>query len=168
MRYALIPAAAILIGSLGCAGDIILPAPETGNPLAQGGWMSATAEASPWNTVFVSVWRGDSYLVLEGEEWDTAESTIAIRLSIRTDVGSDPQVIGPSTSIAADVKYRPWYADPQGWSASGPNGSGTLTLTSLTSNRATGTFSFTAKAINAAANPSTFCVTNGHFDVQFR
>ena len=45
-----------------------------------------------------------------------------------------------------------------------PNGSGTVTLTSLTATRATGTFSFVAVPYQNGAT-GTLHVTNGKFDV---
>ena len=172
MQKKLIPVVALLVGSLGCADDSTLPSAVVTNPPAATrpyGFMSATAEATEWHTVFITASRTDAFLVLQGEMFLVdGESTIAIRLTIRTDSGADPQAIGPSTAIAADVIYRPAYDASQGWSASGPNGSGTITLTSLTSDRATGTFSFTANALTDTAEPPTFRVTNGLFDVRFK
>jgi len=166
MRYALIPAGVVLIGSLACSDDQAT-APPSGATNSPGGWISATADGEPFISSFVTVRRHDGVIALEGTTWTDAESMLTIRLFIRTDAGPGDQSIGSSSNTAADVMYRPGYAEPQGWTASGPNGSGTLTLSTLTDNRATGTFSFTATAVMLSTSPPTYRVTNGYFDVRF-
>jgi hypothetical protein len=53
------------------------------------------------------------------------------------------------------------------WTADSFNGSGTVTLATLTSTGATGTFSFTAVPLRNTAATGTKVVTNGAFNVKF-
>ena len=165
MRYAGIHASVLLIGALGCAENVAAPMPDPPGPLPS--WMSATAEGEAWNPFTVTARREGNVIVFVGDAWPDGESTLTIRLYVRQDVGLGPQEIGASSVPAADVIFRPWYTEAQAWTASGANGSGTLTLETLTADRATGTFSFTATARTPATNPQTYRVTKGSFSVRF-
>lgn len=128
--------------------------------------MSARAEGEPWSTVFVSAQKYGEYLILEGTMWVDFEATLVIRLSIKAEVGTT-QVIDSSSIVAADVKYIPVYTETQSWTASRTTGSGMFRVTSLSETAATGTFSFTARALTANSVPKDYRVTEGFFDVRF-
>ena len=166
MRYACVNAAFFLIGALGCAHDVAAPVPDPPGPAPS--WMSAIVEGNSWNPFSVSVNRDGDVVVFGGEAWmDDEGSTLGIRLFVRLGAGLGPQETGFSSITAADVMFRPWYTAAQAWSASGTNGSGTVTLETLTNDRATGRFSFTAAAVTATTNPATYRVTNGSFNIRF-
>jgi hypothetical protein len=164
MRYALIPVFTLLIGSLGCATDPVAPPAPTGT--LPKGWMSATTEGESWNTWTVSARQYGAGIVLEGEDWPTAESTLKIRLFIRTDIGLGEQVIG-SAGTTADVMHRPWYSEPEAWTVDSARGSGSAILETLTANRVTGTFAFIASAVTLSTRLPTYRVTRGSFDIRF-
>src|SRR5688572_26026561 len=145
MPYARIHASLLLIGALGCAENVAAPVPDP--PGLPPSWMSATAEGEAWNPFTVAARREGNTIVFVGDAWPDGESTLSIRLYVRVDVDLGPQGIGASSVPAADVIFRPWYTEAQAWTASGANGSGTVTLETLTDDRATGTFSFTATAL---------------------
>ena len=166
MRNVLIPFAAILIGSIACSADPISPPPSP-DAVPKGGWMSATAEGDSWDAWYVAVSEYPSGITFEGIDWPEQETSLAIRLFIRTDVGLGEQAFGSGGDAVADVMYRPTYGQPAGWTVSGTTGSGSVKLETLTDNRATGTFSFTATAISPFASPSTYRITRGSFDVRF-
>lgn len=129
------------------------------------GKMSAWVEDTPWDSWSVTARILDGFLVIEGWDWDTDESYSTIKLSLKAEANT--HLIGPGTMAAADVSYRPTYDFPQGWSASGVTGSGTITITSLTNSGARGTFEFTAKALSQNSLPADYRVTRGVFDVTF-
>jgi hypothetical protein len=128
--------------------------------------MTAIADGVSWNPSFTTTRRDGDVIVIEGLAWGADDSELTIRLYLKTDVGSAPQVIGQSSTAAADVMHRPWYTESLAWTASGQNGSGTLVLSSLANGRAKGTFSFTAYAVTPTSR-ATFRVTSGSFDVPF-
>lgn len=165
MSYARIHAAFLLIVAPGCADNVAAPVPDAPGPPSS--WMTAVTEGESWNPHSVTTTRHGDFVVFEGTAWPDGESTLTIRLTIRVDLGPGAQVINASNPTAADVMFRPWYDDPQGWTASGANGSGMVTLETLTSDRATGKFSFTAAAVTPTASPATYRVTNGSFDIRF-
>ncbi|HVT40390.1 MAG TPA: hypothetical protein VHE78_15210 [Gemmatimonadaceae bacterium] len=76
--------------------------------------------------------------------------------------GTGTQTIGPGTLAAANV-----LIGSQMWQANSFGGSGTITLTTVTSNRVVGTFTFTAKALVSSVTPATRLVTSGQFDVTY-
>lgn len=129
--------------------------------------MSATTEGDPWNAWSVTVSEFPDGIAFEGIDWPEQESSLAIRLFIRTDMGLGEQVFGSGGDAVADVMYRPTYGQPAGWTVSGSTGSGTVTLETLSDNRATGRFSFTASAVTPSTSPITYRVTRGTFDVRF-
>ena len=169
MRYALLSTAVVLAGSLGCADTPVSPAPNPIVGRTSAGWMSATAEGEAWNSIFVTAINHGDVIVLEGLDWPDDESMLTVRLHFRADAGPGPQVIGVTSTVLADVRYDPVYSEAQAWSASGANGSGgTVTLTTLSNDRAAGTFSFVANALVPTTNPPSYRVTNGSFDVRLR
>lgn len=129
--------------------------------------MNARVEGDSWNAVFVYARRENDYLTLEGTAWVSDETTLVIRLTIKAVAGAMPQVIDSSTTIAANVVYDPTYQPWQTWSAFGTMGTGTFTISSLTPTGATGTFSFSARALTANSVPQDYRVTEGTFDVRF-
>jgi hypothetical protein len=157
--------AALTVALPGCTKEPAAPS-ETPD-VVKTSWMSATAELNRWNASYVKASNVDGYLVLEGTMWVADEASLTIRLVLRADAGTSPQVIDSTSVIAADITYDPTYEDKQRWSASRSMGSGTFTITSLSSHRATGTFSFIAKALTATSLPETYHVTAGTFDVSF-
>jgi hypothetical protein len=160
---------AFALVSLGCADEPIGP-PSPDPPLGSvpnNGWMSATANGEAFNSVFVTVTRHDNGLSFEGLTWVGDEDQLQIRIWVRTDVGLGMQDFGTAAGTGANVLWRPAYSLSQAWSAYGTNGSGTVNLTSLKADRATGTFSFTAQALSATTSPQTYSVTKGQFDIRF-
>ena len=169
LRPAHLLASACLLASLSCTDEPLAPSPgDPARPIVPTGWMSATANGENFNSEFVTVSRQDNGISVEGLMWVVgSEDVLAIKLWVRSDVGVGVQDIGSATGTAADVMWRPMYDLPQGWSAYGNKGNGTVTLTSLTADGAKGTFSFTAKALSPSNPLQDYRVTNGSFDVRF-
>jgi hypothetical protein len=119
-----------------------------------------------------SVWTGitDDARHEGGMLWITAtgfghsdEDRQHIRLAFQTTLGVEPQQIGPGYRRSAGLT-RDFVA---GWLAEDSLGSGTITVTTLTPDRATGTFTFTG-ITTAAIKPETLVVTKGQFNVRLR
>ena len=127
------------------------------NPGTTGaGSMSATIDGSAWTAVAVTTGITNGVRIISGS--DLARS-VAMSFLV---TGTGTQQF--STSVALGVVI----IGLQSWDASSSNGAtGSVTITTLTSNRAVGTFSFTAKASTASTTPATRQVTNGKFDVKF-
>lgn len=159
--------ASLVLTAPSCGHDVPTTATEpTGGapPLSS---MSARAEGESWNPVYVNARRLDDYLLLDGTAWVGDEGTLVIRLKIRAVAGASPQLVDSSRSISADVVYDPLYQPQQSWTAFGTTGAGTFVINSLSETRATGTFSFTARAVTANSVPRDYRVTEGTFDVRF-
>ena len=168
-RPARLLALACLLASLACTDEPMGPQPgDPARPILPTGWMIATANGENFNSAFVTVSHQDNRISLEGSMWVVgSEDVLTIKLWVRSDVGVGVQDIGSAAGAAADVMWRPMYDLPQGWSAYGTKGNGTVTLTSLTADGAKGTFSFTAKALSPSNPLQDYRVTNGSFDVRF-
>lgn len=150
-----------------CGYDLHTAAVEQTVGAPRTSWMSARVEGESWNPVFVKAQRVNDYLVLEGTAWVGDEATLVIRLTIKSFAGATPQLIDSSSTIAANVVYDPLYSARQSWTAFGAMGSGTFMVSSLSATAATGTFSFTAKALTPNSVPQDYRVTEGTFEVRF-
>ena len=164
----LVQLAALALMTPSCGYDLPTATVErTGVVAPPAGRMSARVEGDSWNAVFVYARRENDYLTVEGTAWVGAEATLVIRLTIKAAAGATPQVIDSSSTIAVNVVYDPTYQPRQSWTAFGTMGSGTFMISSLSATGATGTFSFTARALTANTVPEDYRVTEGTFDVRF-
>lgn len=165
--------------SAACGGDSVAPSPTGGasNPGANppsgvvlsNGSMSATVSGVRWdaNAVITVVYRAPS---------GGAEGTIAINgiNSAQQLIGIGVGHTGPGTYKTEGLHTGFGYLERlsnMSWAADrpdvAPGSTGTVTFTTLTGNRAVGTFSFTAVASPNTAATGTRVVTNGLFDVTF-
>lgn len=155
-----------LLGTLACSDWKPPTEPANTNPRSySSGLMSALVEDNQFQSAWVSGKIVGGYLVIEGTSWDWDESYHTIKLSVKAEAVT--QAIGPGSTAAADVTFRPGYDVSRAWSASSVQGSGTISITSLTATGASGTFSFTANALSAHSLPAEYRVTNGTFRVTF-
>ena len=119
--------------------------------------MTALIDGSSWTAVTVTASRSSDLISITGSDASTPNRTIALSL-----VGSS---IGTYTTSTGSSNEE-LSISPGQWTANVLGGSGTITLTDLTTTGATGTFSFTAVTANAAAT-GTHAVTSGAFNVTF-
>ena len=123
--------------------------------------------------------KGSMSASIDGRAWAAAVSVAAVRNAnnIIAVSGGDatPVVIafalvdsGPRTYTISNRSATNAFVTMGGnaWSASLSQGSGSVTITSLTATEVKGTFAFTGVA-PPGANPGTRVVSNGQFDVKF-
>ena len=107
--------------------------------------MTAVITGTAWTAVTVSATRSGNVINISGG--DTSNPVRSIDLSI----------IGASTgtyTMASGASNALLTIAPETWSANVLGGSGSITLTSLSTTGASGTFTFTAVPENAAASGS--------------
>ena len=158
-RSVLVVVAAATLAACGGGSDGG-PASPNPNQNTSKSTMSARIDGVQWTATNVGVSARNGALIVAGG--NTAGVGIGFAASMIQGTGA--QTFGPGIVSAANGSVT---AGTMSWSASKFQGSGTVTLTTLTANRATGTFSFTAPALTAGSTPSPRVVTAGQFDVTF-
>ncbi|MEX0856165.1 MAG: DUF6252 family protein [Gemmatimonadota bacterium] len=149
-----------------CGGDS--SPTESGGPngpiITANGWMSATINGSPWSAQFITPVIGQS-----GHVWTIGGSGAngtTVSFAWMDNGGStytvgDPNSVGFNSVVA--IAGQGYQAGPANL---GIGGSGTMTITSITANRITGTFSFTL--VRAQGEPGAGAsITNGQFDITY-
>lgn len=131
----------------------------TGPNQTANGTLSAKIDGVSWSPTVISASAGSGALIVA-----TADGTgrgFAFAVAITQGLGT--QTLGPASVVNANSAFG-----GQGWLAT-PNlgGSGSVTLTTLETNRAAGTFTFALQGISPSTNPATLHVTEGRFDVLF-
>ncbi len=155
MRKILILTATLLLSA--CGGDSST-GPEDGAALENGS-MSARIDGAAWTaTSALAVSYEGGILAFAGS--DDTQTTVGIGL-IPDGPGSYP--MGPDQPTNADLTF----GGGKSWGASPFLGSGSVTLTSMSEHRATGTFAFTADPVESTGAAGTKVVTEGTFDVNF-
>jgi hypothetical protein len=128
------------------------------------GTLSASVDDSTWIASHVAVHHGGGLLRINATGFGLSdEDRQFVRLTLETTVGASPQTIGPGSRRSANL-VRDFVA---GWLAEGSAGSGTITLTSLTADRALGTFSFSGVTA-LPVTPRVRVVKDGVFSVRLR
>jgi Family of unknown function (DUF6252) len=120
--------------------------------------MSARVDGTAWTATSVAAGVTNGLLIIAGSN---ITQTFAIAAAVNQGTGT--QTVGPTS-----VTYGNLMVGQQSWAANGSQGgTGSITLTTLTANRAVGTFSFTLKALSQGATPASRQITSGAFDVVF-
>ena len=147
----------VVVFALACGGGNGSTGPNNPNPNATGaGSMSASIDGSGWNAIGVSASRSTGLLIIAGSD---VQRTVTVSFALN---GTGTQTFGPG-GVALGVVL----VGGQSWQANGSGlGSGSVNITTLTGNRAVGTFSFTAVG-GQGATPASRQVTNGRFDVRY-
>jgi hypothetical protein len=164
----------LLVGVLAmaaCGGATSSPTnPSTPAPAAPAGThrgtMSATVDGSRWDAVVISAAAiQGGVLRIAGQNSMTAPF-VALGLAVPPAVGT--YSVGPTTtaSVAGSLDQAGTGVPTLQWNADGGAGSGTITLSTLTSTGASGTFSFNLVHI-VTASTGTRAITNGAFNITF-
>jgi hypothetical protein len=149
-------AAAVSIAA--CGGGDGGPASPNPNQNTSKSTMSARIDGVQWTATNVGVTARNGALIVAGGN----TSGLGVGFGASMIQGTGTQTFGPGLVSAANGAVT---ATTMSWGANSFQGSGSVTLTTLTANRATGTFAFTAPALIAGSTPSPRVVTAGVFDV---
>ncbi len=152
-RLVILPATVILW--VACGGGGKNPAAPN-NPPSGASSMSASIDGTAWSAIAVTARNANGVVIAAGSD---AVRTVTISFA---PTAAGAQKIGPNSVALAIVAIggQSWTANAVG------QGSGSVNLTTLTANRAVGTFTFTAVATQGTT-PASRQVTNGKFDVRF-
>lgn len=129
---------------------------DPAGPDDAGGTISATVDGAAWSADALAMNNGFLFGV-EGTA-DGIRIALSVNLTEHTLPGTVDLRSG-STGAQIGEGGETWYAV-------GSGGSGTLTVQTLTAERATGTFSFTGAGVGGSAT-GTRTIVNGSFDVRF-
>jgi len=124
--------------------------------------MSATIDGSSWASAATP---GAAHAVRGGAFIAVAGSSQSLRVVAFT----IPNVMEPGTHELVpplNAQVQDNIGDAM-WMTGTSGATGTVTVTSISAERITGTFSFTATAVPGTAATGTLVVTNGKFDVRF-
>jgi hypothetical protein len=155
MRMALAVVAASLAGVAACGGG------GDGGPTnpqnTSDSTLAATIDGTPFSASTLTILTSATHIALIG-----VNGAQSMGLGFDTKLGTQSSGTGGTATVSVVIGQGSWGA--------GPNlatSSGTVTVTTATSNHVAGTFSFTAVSIGAVSTPATRQVTNGRFDVKF-
>lgn len=147
-----------ILGFVSACGESSSTGPEE-EPELEGGSMSARIDGTAWSaTAAMAVSYTGGILAFAGSD----ASSITVGVGLIPD-GTGTYTIGPSQTTNANLSM----GTPASWGATGFMGSGSVTLASISENRATGTFLFTAEPVPGTGATGSRVVTEGKFDVNF-
>jgi hypothetical protein len=137
---------------LGCGGgDSTGPNDQPGSHS-----MSATVDGSSWSAQAAAAQRSNGFVGVGASASDLSTISFAF-----------PDHTGTFQVASQDGTNASFISSGKSWTAAfGTGGSGTISVTTLTATRVTGTFSFTAPALTGGATGNK-TVTNGTFDIEF-
>jgi hypothetical protein len=136
--------------------------PAASAPAAVGGKgsISARVDGSAWTSTVTAAQYSNGSLIISGA--DTSSPTRAFGLGVTAGAPGTYQATLPSPAASAS-----WTVGSATWQASLVGGSGSVTITSLTSTGASGTFSFSLVPIPGTSASGNKTVTDGTFNVTF-
>jgi hypothetical protein len=127
------------------------------------GMMTATVDGVPFSgTITVAAIAAGNSLVVSGTSGLGTNSMLTIAVSAPAQIGT--YAVGPIGQLVGTLTAHTAVSATDGWLAAGPSGSGSLTISTLTSTGATGTFSFVLTP--NVATGSNRIVTNGAFNAR--
>lgn len=151
----LILTAVLTIALAACGGD-----DGTGPNIGpNNGTMTATVDGSAWTALQIAAVNNSGIVAISGSN----AALLAIGFGFVGDT-TGTYIIGPGFAANANVIDN---QNSSSWSANSFQGSGTITVTTLTAAGASGTFSYTAPLATGSGTPATRVVTAGSFDITF-
>jgi hypothetical protein len=150
-------AAAGLLATVACGGGDKTTGPV--NPALRNGSMSARIDGNSWaaSTALVAQFNGG---ILSIAGTDGSSRSVGFAVSTNTTAGT--HTIGPTGPTNGLL-----VEGPRSWLAVGTQGSGSVTITSISTTRAVGTFTFTLMANSGSGATGSRSVTQGAFDVTY-
>jgi hypothetical protein len=124
------------------------------------GSISARIDGVQWSSIVTAAQYTNTGLIISGA--DNSNPPHALGLGVAAVAPGTYQITLPNPTANAS-----WTVGPSTWQASLIGGSGTVTITSLTSTGAAGTFSFTMVAVPNTAASGSKAITDGVFNVTF-
>lgn len=144
----------VALSTLACSSD------DPTGPGQTSGTFTATVDGVTWNGQIEATATGNNGFTFSVQG---VADNIEIGLSVNLTENNVPGTVDlTSGSTGAQLREggEVWYAVGQG-------GSGTMTIQTLTPDRATGTFEFVAGPVANSASGGTRTITNGRFDISF-
>ncbi|HLV24956.1 MAG TPA: DUF6252 family protein [Gemmatimonadales bacterium] len=146
--------------TLACGGSDGPTQPEPpGN-----GSMTATVNGTAWNATLVNAISSNGFVSLYGRAQDNSEMAFAVETAA-PGTFTIPVSTGLNFNYIEFATGHQWQALAMG--ALGGLGNGTLTITTLTTSRVAGTFSYQAPAIDRTGATGSATITSGKFDIEF-
>ena len=138
-----------------CGGDSPT-GPDTNLPA--NGTMSATVDGNAWTAIQIAAVNSNGIVAISGSD----ASLLAVGFGF---VGqtTGTYTIGATSPANANVIDNLTTT----WTANSFQGSGVITVATLTATGASGTFNYTAPLASVTGTPATRVVTNGRFNVTF-
>lgn len=133
---------------------------------AHQGSMSATVDGVRWEAVVISAAAIQGGVLRVAGQDHTKAPFVALGIAVPPKVGTYSVNTATGASVAGSLVQADAGRPVRQWNADGGAGSGTVTLTALTTTRASGTFSFTLVHM-VTASTGTKTIANGKFDITF-
>jgi hypothetical protein len=157
--------AALLLAAtlVACGGDST--GPENTLPTPNNGSMTMRVDGASWTAASISplVTAGTPPIISIGASGIIAATGAQAALGFAwADTGVGTYTIGQALGFNATLSIS-----VASFTASGPLGSGTLTVTTRTADRVAGTFAFSLVPSTGSSGTGTRSVTNGAFDIRF-
>jgi hypothetical protein len=145
-----------------CGGDKDPTDPGGNNP---NGTITATVNGAAWNGSAAAIaTRSTDFIAVGGTQGSHSNITFAFPGN-STGTFSIPDAVGMNLNYSEFGSTHVWQALAMGHL--GGIGSGSVTVTTLNSERVAGTFSFVAPAAASSGATGSRTVTNGSFNVKF-
>jgi hypothetical protein len=160
-RAPLLAAGLILVVLAACGGDGGGPGGPSGS-----GTLTARVDGSTWTaTSGILALRANNVISFTGSVGATSHIAIAFP-DAGTGTYSVPTAVGLNFNYGVFSTGHVWQALALGAQLGGV-GSGSVTVTTLNSERVAGTFEFTAPPAQSSGATGTKVVTNGSFNIKF-
>jgi hypothetical protein len=142
-----------------------LPTGSAGITILNRGTLRATVDGTPWQSSLATAGVGSFAGLPPQMTLSAVSSASTLGFSISAPAAVGTYDAGSTSSASAtfsliEALASLWWVNP-----AAPGSSGTLTITTATTTRIAGIFSFTAVARTQGMTPATRTVTNGTFDV---
>ena len=150
-----------LIGAGACGGGDKSTAPTSNGPSAGDGAISATINGTAWRSS-----KGADRVSKSGTIYAIVGVNLPYTISLAIAGLTAPGTVNLNLATGGQGSNAIVTNGNGGWGTAFTGGTGTITVTTLTSNRIVGTFSFDAPPGSGNAT-GTLQVRNGKFDVAF-